>query len=499
MLEIVNVSKDFRGVKALKKANAKFYAGEVHGLVGENGAGKSTMMKIVCGLYSATSGTIKLNGKPVTFHTPHDAYTAGIRIVHQELSLIRSLSIAENIFIHKYEKGSFFKTVDREELAKKAEKMLNDWGINVDARQKVSYYSMGVRQLVEIARELSTGGQVIILDEPTSSLTATEIKKLFEIIKKLKEQGLTIIFISHRLDEVTKLVDRITVLRDGETIGTALTKDMTPEEICTMIAGTDMSNLYPKIETDVGDVMLEVKDFSGEGYNNVSINIKKGEIVGLVGLVGAGRSELCRGIFGLDSISKGQLSVKGKKVNVRNARIALKYKIALLSENREEEGIFPELSVANNTIILNIKNAIKNFVLKKTLMKQVTDEMVNKLNIVTFDPMEQAISELSGGNQQKVLFGRLLACRPEILILDEPTRGVDIGNKTEIHRIMGEFAKDGGAILMVSSEIDEIFGISDRIYILHEGDLVAEYNRSDFEKEITLKHMMGLTKGGRRE
>ncbi len=284
------------------------------------------------------------------------------------------------------------------------------------------------------------------------------------------------------------------MLRDGKTIGTAPTKEMSPEEICRMIAGTDISNLYPKIDTNVGETMLEVNNFSGEGFNDISISVKRGEIVGLAGLVGAGRSELCRGIFGLDPIDQGVVKVKGEEVNIKNVRIALKHKIALLSENREEEGIFPDLSVASNTIMLNVKNAIKNMILRMPLMKNVTNEMVKKLNIVTFDPMEQAISELSGGNQQKVLFGRLLASKPEILILDEPTRGVDIGNKTEIHRIMGEFAKAGGAILMVSSEIDEVFGISDRIYILHEGDMVAEYTRDEFEKEITLQHMMGLTK-----
>jgi len=492
LLEVVNISKDFRGVHALKSANACFYEGEIHGLVGENGAGKSTMMKIICGLFKPNSGEVRLDGENVAFHSPHDAYTAGIRIVHQELSLVRSLSIAENIYIHKYEKGKFFKTVDRKKLVKDAEKMLEEWGIDVNAAEKVSHVSMGIRQLVEIARELSTGGKVIILDEPTSSLTISEIKRLFEILRKLKDQGLTIIFISHRLDEVIELVDRLTVLRDGEVIGTAPTKDMTPDQICTMIAGTDICNLYPKIESEIKNVALKVNNFSGTGFNKISIDVKWGEIVGLVGLVGAGRSEVCRAVFGLDKIEEGEISLKGKAVSIKRAGDAVKKKIVLLSENREEEGIFPELNVSLNIVMLKIKNILKRLIISKKKTRAVADRMVDKLNVITYNPDQQIISELSGGNQQKVLFARLLALDPEILILDEPTRGVDVQNKTEIHKIMGNFVKDGGAILMVSSELDEVLGICDRVYVLHEGDMVGEFERNEFKKERILRYMMGL-------
>jgi len=402
------------------------------------------------------------------------------------------LSIAENIYIHKYEKGKFFKTVDRKKLVGNAEKILEEWGIQIDAGEKVAHVSMGIRQLVEIARELSTGGKVIILDEPTSSLTVSEIKKLFEVVRKLKKQGLTIIFISHRLDEVIELVDRLTVLRDGVVVGCAPTKDMSPGQICTMIAGTDISNLYPKIESSIGEIALKAKDFTGKGFSNISLNVRWGEIVGLVGLIGAGRSEVCRAIFGLDKCENGILHIKGKRVNIKNSGMAVKKRIALLSEDREAEGIFPELSVALNTIMLKIKNILKNSIINKKLIRKVANQKVDELNIVTFNSERQIISELSGGNQQKVLFAQLLALDPEILILDEPTRGVDVGNKTEIHKIMGNFVKDGGAILMVSSELDEVLGICDRIYVLHEGDLVAEFNRNNFEKEKTLRCMMGI-------
>ncbi len=395
MLEIINISKDFRGVHALKNTNATFYEKEIHGLVGENGAGKSTMMKIVCGLFKPTNGHVKLDGKLVTFHTPHDAYKAGIRIVHQELSLIRSLSIAENIYIHKYEKGKLLKKVDRKKLVKDAEKILKEWDIQIDASERVAQVSMGIRQLVEIARELSTGGKVIILDEPTSSLTVSEIKKLFEVVRKLKEQGLTIIFISHRLDEVTKLVDRLTVLRDGVVVGCAPTKDMSPSQICTMIAGTDISNLYPKSEADIGEIALKAENFTGKGFNNISLNVRWGEIVGLVGLVGAGRSEVCRAIFGLDKCYNSILYIKGEKVHIKNTGIAVKKRIALLSEDREAEGIFPELSVALNVIMLKIKNILKNNIINKKLLCSVANEKVEELNIVTFNSEKQIVSELS--------------------------------------------------------------------------------------------------------
>jgi len=494
LVEIIKVSKDFRGVHALKEASATFYEGEIHGLVGENGAGKSTMIKIIGGLYPATNGIIKINGEKVEFHNPHDAYKAGIRIVHQELSLIRSLSIAENMFIHQFEKGKLFKTVDRKQLFKEAKKTLQEWDVQVNTSEKISNISMGIRQLVEIARELSTGGRIIILDEPTSSLTINEINKLFKILRKLKKQGYTIIFISHRLEEVIRLVDRITVLRDGETIGSALTKDMSPNEICKMIADTDIHNLYPKTESTIHEVVLETENLSGKGYRDISIQVRRGEIVGLAGLVGAGRSELCRGIFGLDPIAGGEIKIDRKQVNINNARVALKNNIAMLSENREEEGIFPALSVAVNIILLSIKNVFFRLVLRKKKMEFISNNMVDKLNIVSYDPLRQMVSELSGGNQQKVLFARLQAMEPRILILDEPTRGVDIGNKIEIHKIMGKFVKNGGSVLMASSELEEIFGISDRIYVLHEGDMAAEVIRGEFVKEHILKQMMGLTK-----
>ena len=494
MLEVKDIYKNFRGVKALKGVSTSFRDGEIHGLIGENGAGKSTLMKIVCGQYQPTGGTMVIDGEKITFRNPREAYDHGIRIVHQELSLIRSLSIAENIFIHKFKEGRLLTGVDRKSQEEEARKMLLDWEIDIEPSKKVSYVSMGIRQLVEIARELSTGGRIIILDEPTSSLTVSEIVKLFAVLRKLRESGIAIIFISHRLNEVTELVDRITVLRDGEMMGTSKTGDMDSGQICKLIAGTDMSNLYPKIDAEIGSAALEVRNLTGDGFRNVDIEVKHGEIVGLAGLVGAGRSELCRAIFGLDRKKSGEILLNGEPVMIESADRAVKKGIVLLSENRSEEGIFPELSVSMNILMLKVKTVIRNLIVRTSLMENLAREMGEKLNIVTYDPMKQKIGELSGGNQQKVLFGRLLATEPDILILDEPTRGVDINNKTEIHKFMGEFAAAGGAVLMVSSELDEVIGICDRIYVLHEGDQSEQFVRGSYKKERILQCMMGLAK-----
>lgn len=494
MLEAIDIYKNFRGVKALRGVSTTFLDGEIHGLVGENGAGKSTLMKIICGQYLPSGGKLMIDGEEVRFRNPREAYNHGIRIVHQELSLIRSLSLAENIFIHKFKEGRIGAGVDRKSLEKKAQAMLEEWDINLDPSQKIAHVSMGIRQLVEIARELSTGGRIIILDEPTSSLTNTEIEKLYSVLRKLKETGIAVVFISHRLNEVTELVDRITVLRDGEMVGTSKTEELSPEQICRLIAGTDMSDLYPKINSEIGDMALEIRSLSGDGFRDISLSVKWGEIVGLAGLVGAGRSELCRAVFGVDAHNDGGVYIGGEKVNISSASVAVSKGMALLSEDRSEEGIFPELSVSMNVLMLKVKNAIRGFIVRNSLMESLARKMGEKLNIVTYDPMKQKIIELSGGNQQKVLFGRLLATEPEILILDEPTRGVDINNKTEIHRFMGEFAAGGGAVLMVSSELDEVIGICDRVYVLHEGELVEEFSRNNFEKEGILQCMMGLNK-----
>jgi len=492
MLEVKEISKHFGGVQALKNVSVTFRNGEIHGIVGENGAGKSTLMKIISGVYPPDHGTIELDSVKVSFHTPIEAYNAGIRIVHQELSLIRSLSVAKNMFIHRFRRASAFRFVDEKRHQDEAREMLKEWEIDIAPSTMVSELSMGTRQLVEIARELSTGGKVIILDEPTSSLTYKEINHLFNVLRLLKEKGYIVIFISHRLNEVSNLVDQVTVLRDGEKMATAETRNLDVDQICRLIACRDMSELFPKTEAAIRDVALDVKSLSGEGFRNVNFKVHWGEIVGIAGLVGAGRSELVRTIYGVNEKLSGQIFLDGQEVEIGSPSEAIERKIGLLTEDRAGEGTFPELSVAKNLIVLNMKEVVKGFFLSGDAIKKKAMSLVKKLGIVTYDPHVQVVSELSGGNQQKTVLGRLIGSQPRILLLDEPTRGVDVASKTEIHRFMGQFVKEGGAIVMVSSELDELLGVCDRILVLHEGNFGGLFERNHFEKESILRCMMNV-------
>ena len=492
MLEVKNIAKHFGGVRALKGVSITFNDGEIHGVVGENGAGKSTLMKIISGVYPPDGGSILLDGQTVHFPTPIDSYNAGIRIVYQELSLIRSLSIAKNMFIHRFRGASAFKFVDEKSVNVDAERMLKDWGIHIDPTTFVSQLSMGERQLVEIARELSTGGKVIILDEPTSSLTFKEIDHLFQVVRLLRDRGYIVIFISHRLNEVSELVDRITVLRDGEVMASTETKNLNAEQICRLIAGKDMSELFPKTEAKIGEVALEVNNLSGEGFSDISFKVHWGEILGVAGLVGAGRSELVRALYGMNDVFHGEVHLDGEKVRIVRPEQAIDKKIGLLTEDRAGEGTFPELNVAKNLVVLKMKEVIQGIFLSEAKIKQKSGGLVKKLGIVTYNPGVQLVSELSGGNQQKTVLGRLIGAKPKLLLLDEPTRGVDVNSKTEIHRIMGQFVKEGGAIVMVSSELDELVGVADRILVLHEGQFMGVFERKDFDKEQILRRMMNV-------
>ena len=490
MLEVKHIYKSFKGVHAVKDVSICFRDGEIHGLLGGNGAGKSTLMKIISGVYAPDSGRIMLDGNPVSFASPADAYNAGIRIVHQELSLIPSLTIAENIYIHEFRNARFFTAVDRKGLVKRAQKTLEEWHVNANASRKVQEVSMGIRQLVEITRELSTGGKIIILDEPTSSLTYREIDRLFEVMTHLKQKNFIIIFISHRLKEVTDIVDHITVLRDGELAGSEEKKELSPVQMVNMIAGKEIQNLFPKTDSTIRDVALHVSDLSGVGFNTISFDLHWGEILGVAGLIGAGRSELIRALYGMNKKHSGKILLNGKEMDVKNPRAAMDNHIGFLSESRGVEGIFPNMSVVMNLLIQKVKDIITNFFLNKKNIKTISRKLIADLKIVTNKPDVQKISELSGGNQQKVIFGRLFNLNPRILLLDEPTRGVDIANKNEIHRLIGGFVKGGGAVIMVSSESDELLGVCDRIIVLHEGMHVGTFERNSFNREELLLCMM---------
>jgi ABC-type sugar transport system ATPase subunit len=496
MLEVKNIHKSFGGVQALKNVSACFYDREIHGLVGENGAGKSTLMKIISGVYPPDSGLITVDENAVSFNSPIDAYNAGIRIVHQELSLIPSLSIAENMYIHKFRNAGPLTHINRKMLEDDSRKTLAEWRINVNGNRKIQETSMGIRQLVEIARELSTGGKIIILDEPTSSLTYKEIDQLFGVMNRLKEKNYTIIFISHRLNEVTDIVDRLTVLRDGEVMAAEEKKNLGPVQIVNLIAGKEVKDLFPKTETKIGSIALEVDNLSGSGFAPLSFHLRWGEILGIAGLVGAGRSELIRTLYGMNKKYTGRILLNGKDINIRKPADALANHIVFLSESRGVEGIFPNMSVVLNLLILKIQEVITHVFLNKRRVKEKSEKLIADFKIVSYRPAVQKISALSGGNQQKVLFGRLLNSEPKLLLLDEPTRGVDIVNKTEIHKLIGRFVEKGGAVIMVSSECDELLGVCDRILVLHEGRHAGTFERRNFNKENILLCMMDTKAAG---
>jgi ABC-type sugar transport system ATPase subunit len=492
MIEIRNISKNFKGVQALKNVSTIFYDGEIHGYVGENGAGKSTLMKIISGVYHSDTGDILIDGQTIIFNNPVEAYNSGIRIVHQDLSLIPSLSVAENIFIHKYRSASIRKIVNRKAIEEDTKKILQEWDIDVDPRTLISELSTGIKQLIEIARELYTKCRIIILDEPTSSLSEKEIKRFFKVLMSLKSKGIIVIFISHRISEVIELADRVTVLRDGEVISTKKAEEFTLGQICNLIAGKDIKELYPKTTAPIGDVAIKIEDLSGERFRNISFQIKWGEIVGLSGLMGAGKTELLRAVFGIDKIKKGKIIFEGSEIQDLTPNKKAKKGIVMLTEDRVKEGIFPELSVSKNMVMIKIKEIMSGIFLDFEKIYQKCKVLVDRLNIVTYNSDVQVISQLSGGNQQKAIIGRLLFSKPKVLLLDEPTRGVDVGSKTEIHNIMGQFIKEGGTILIASSEVDELLGICDNVVVLHEGNFIKTFQRKELNKEALIKCMINI-------
>jgi ABC-type sugar transport system ATPase subunit len=491
VIAVIEVSKHFGGVHALKGVSLEFLAGQIHGLVGENGAGKSTLMKLLAGVYAPDDGAIFLERQPVRLRDPKHARDLGIRIIYQELSLVPTLTVAENLFLHRFSGGGLG-PVHRKPLFKEAERLLRDWGLDIAPGELVERLPMGQRQLIEIVREVARKGKVLILDEPTSSLTNREIEFLFKSLERLKQQQMVIIFISHRLDEVMHIADTVSVLRNGETVGTLPRRELTPGKMVSLIVGHEIKDLYPKTEVAIGAPILKAEGLSGKGFRGVSFELGRGEILGVAGLIGAGRSELLRSLFGLNHLSSGRVLLDGNPVSASSPCEAIRHGFAMLSESRKDEGIFPELTVGNNLILMNLDRLSTAGWLRKERIRGAVQGLIRRLSIATFNANRQNLSQLSGGNQQKVVIGRLLGADPRILLLDEPTRGVDVGTKAEIHRIMGDFVSQGRGILMVSSDIPELVGMCDRIIVLYQGAQVGHFPRNRFNEEAILRCAMGL-------
>ena len=489
VLEMTDVSKSFPGVKALDHAQLKLRPGKVHALMGENGAGKSTLMKCMFGIYKMDEGQILIDGEPVVIHDPMDALRKGIAMVHQELQPIPARTVGENIFLGRYPMKKalgFIPIVDHQKMYADTAELLKKVRMSFDPKQKVGELSVSQMQSVEIAKAVSANCRVLILDEPTSSLTSNEVEALFRIIEDLRTEGVAIVYISHKMDEILRISDEVTIMRDGKYIGTWDAGQLTTDKIITQMVGRELTNLYPPRNNVPGEVVFEVKDFTSinpRSFRNVSFNLRKGEILGVGGLVGAQRTELMEGIFGIRSHSKGQIFYKGKELNITRPKAAIDQGVAMLTEDRRGSGIMGVLSVADNISISSLKKYLDyNIAINGKKIEQLVQDNVRKMNIKTPSSKTQ-IKSLSGGNQQKVLVGRWLANNPDVLILDEPTRGIDVGAKYEIYCIIEELAREGKSIIMISSEMSELIGMSDRIMVMCDGRVTGFIDGKDATQE----------------
>jgi len=491
-LEMIDICKEFPGVKALNSASIKVRKGTVHALMGENGAGKSTLMKILGGIVQQDSGVILINGKEIKISSPNDSINLGISMIHQELTSINEMTVAENIFIGR-EPSYRNIWVSEKDLYKKTQELLDKMNIKLDPRKKMKNLSTAQKQLVEIAKAISFDSSIIIMDEPTSAITERETEQLYITINNLKHKGVAIIYISHKLNEIFKIADEVTVMRDGEFIGRKLISDLTEQDIVTMMVGRELKNLFPKIEVEIKEEIFKVKNFTCRGkFENISFYLKKGEILGLFGLMGAGRSELVECIFGLVKYDTGEIYIRGKRRKIKRPSDALRLGISFIPEDRKLTGLVLVLPVKDNIIASSLDKFKGVFFMKHKKINCVSEEYRKKLSIKT-PSINTLVQSLSGGNQQKVLLAKSLLVEPDILIMDEPTRGIDVGAKSEIHALMGKLVSEGKSIIMISSELPEILGMSDRILIMHEGKLKGEVNRSEANQEVIMRYATGIT------
>jgi len=482
LLEVRGISKGFPGVVALNDVDFKLRAGSVHALMGENGAGKSTLMKIIAGIYIPDRGEIRLRGQKIALKSPIDALRQGIAMIHQELNLMPYMTVAENVWITREPKNRVG-FIDHGALYRKTEALFKALNIDVDVRAEIQTLSVANRQMVEIAKAVSYNSDVLIMDEPTSALTGTEVEHLFAIIHTLRSSGKGIIYITHKMNELFEIADECSVFRDGKYIATKLAADVTRDDIIKMMVGREITQLFPKKEVPIGEVVLSIRNLCLKGvFQDVSFDVRAGEIVGLAGLVGSGRSNVAETLFGVTPASSGSLHINGKALEIDAPTSALAAGMAFLTEDRKETGCFLSLNIQDNmdSAVLNQGYVSNGFIKTKELQANCR-EMAQRLSVKT-PSMGEEIQNLSGGNQQKVLVGRWLLTHPKILILDEPTRGIDVGAKAEIHRLVSELAGQGVAILMISSEMPEVLGMSDRIVVMHEGRVTGILDRKDADQ-----------------
>jgi rhamnose transport system ATP-binding protein len=493
ILELKGISKYFAGVKAVDDVNLTIRKGEVHALIGENGAGKSTLVKILTGIHRPTNGSILLNGEPVVFKDPHASQMMGITAIHQEVSTFPELTVTENIFMGHHKRRRNF-LIDNASMKSKVKQIIDELGIEIDIDAKVKNLSTAERHLVEIVKALSIEAEVVIMDEPTSALSIQEVEELFGVIHKLKAAGKAILFISHRFDELKRIADYYTVLRDGQYVGEGGMEGADVDAIIQMMVGRKMGNLFPKSDAVIGRPILKVAGLSRVGvFDDVSFDLHEGEIIGFYGLVGAGRSEVARALMGIDKKSAGEIFLDGKRVEIRGAKDAIRQRIGFIPEDRHDEGAVVNLPIRVNATMVVLKSLCDGLLISKEKEDALTQSYCGKMAVKATN-WEQEVRALSGGNQQKVVIAKWIAMDPRILIMDEPTKGIDVGTKAAVHGFMNEMAKRGTAIIMISSEIPEILGMSDSVIVMHEGTIVGRYPRCAASSEILVKAATGNQK-----
>jgi rhamnose transport system ATP-binding protein len=499
LLKAENVTKSYAGVQALRSASFELRAGEIHALIGENGAGKSTFIKIITGAVTADGGAIELGGEKIAENSPGAAKTRGVAAIYQQPALFPELTVAENIAIGQ-EKTGIFGIVNWKKRRQIAEELLSRVGAKIDPETFAGDLSMPQQQLVEIARALGANARVLILDEPTASLSEEDTNNLFRVIRELRAAGVGMIYISHRLEELPAIADRVTVLRDGETIETREMADVTRQELIRLMVGREISAIYPKTTVEIGEIIFELKNFSSRsaGIKSVNLSVRAGEIVGVAGLVGAGRTELAKTIFGLETVDEGEILVRGNSIEIGHPSEAVEFGIAYLPEDRRKHGVILDFPISSNITLASLKilSGFKGMNFRRE--KEIAAEYTRRLGVKT-PSIHDSVSTLSGGNQQKVALSRWLVTKPSVLILDEPTQGIDVGAKSEIHALMTELASEGVAILMISSELPEVLGMSDRIAVMSGGTIVRVLDREEATQDRILSIALGHLENGNGE
>lgn len=481
LVSLCAISKAFGGVQALQDVQFEIYPGEVHALLGENGAGKSTLIKIITGVHQPDQGEILLDGEPIRFSDPRHAQASAIAAMYQEPNLFPDLDIAENIFVGRQPKRNG--RIDWHRMYKQAEDLLHSLGLNLNARTKARSLSVAQQQMVEIARALSLNARVLIMDEPSSALTLSEVDELFTIVRRLREAGTAVVLISHRLDEIFQIADRVTALRDGSYVGTRMVAEVTHDDLVQMMVGRALNSLFPKQDVEPGPLVLEVEGLEVDGlFKDISFELRAGEILGIYGLIGAGRTEIARTLFGIDPATSGRIKVSGQEVLIQSPQDAMALGISFVPEDRQTHGLILPMSISHNITLPILRRFVTGIWLNRSKEKSTAQEIAHQLHVKSAG-VWQRVRELSGGNQQKVVLSKWLATNPRILILDEPTRGIDIGAKSEVHQLLSRLASEGMAIIMISSELPEILGMSDRILVIREGNLRGEFTQAEATQE----------------